>query len=106
MSITEFEWDETKNKENKKKHKISFEEAQHAFADPNRVISEDVEHSHGEERFQCIGMVGYGILTVCFTYRKDRIRIISAGHWLKGKKLYEERNKIYGRPSRKNTSRR
>ena len=38
-----FEWDEDKNQINKKKHKISFEEAQQAFADPRHLIIEDLE---------------------------------------------------------------
>lgn len=94
METAEFEWNETKNRENQIKHGVSFETAQFAFGDPNRVISEDTEHSYAEQRYHCIGRVGYGILTVSFTYRADKIRIINAGHWRKGKKLYEERNKI------------
>jgi len=34
-----FEWDESKNQLNKKKHKVSFEIAQIAFADPKRIIA-------------------------------------------------------------------
>jgi uncharacterized protein len=40
-----FEWDENKNKLNKRKHNISFEEAQYAFSDSNRIIAKDLEHS-------------------------------------------------------------
>ena len=95
MKKTGFEWEDSKDEENQEKHQVSFADAQHAFADPNRVISEDIGHSHSEERYQCIGMVGQGVLTVCFTYRKGRIRIISAGHWRKGRKLYEEQNPVH-----------
>lgn len=42
---TSFEWDERKNLENLRKHGISFEEAQLAFADPNRLIFQDTSHS-------------------------------------------------------------
>ena len=45
MSEQDFEWDETKNQENKQKHGVTFYEAQHAFLDTNRVIAEDLEHS-------------------------------------------------------------
>jgi predicted DNA binding CopG/RHH family protein len=38
----------------------------HAFADPNRVIAEDLSHSHGEKRYDRFGNVGDGILTVRF----------------------------------------
>jgi hypothetical protein len=37
MKKTEFEWDEAKDRENQKKHKVSFSLAQHAFLDPRRI---------------------------------------------------------------------
>jgi len=36
---------------------VSFEEAQHAFLDPKRVIAKDLEHSSKEERFYCFGKI-------------------------------------------------
>jgi len=63
-----FEWDESKNQENQDKHHISFEVAQYAFADPNRIILEDVAHSNKEKRFYCIGKVEDGIVTARFTF--------------------------------------
>lgn len=90
-----FEWDEEKDKENKAKHNVSFSLAQRAFLDPHRVIVEDVNHSTEEERFYCIGHVDDGIVTVRFTYRGNVIRIYGAGYWRKGRKIYEEQNKIY-----------
>ncbi len=92
---THFEWDDTKNSENQKKHGVSFALAQYAFADRNRVILKDIAHSDEEDRFYCIGKVNEGILTVRFTYRKEMIRIIGAGYWRKGKKIYEKENKVY-----------
>ena len=90
-----FEWDEEKDKENQAKHNVSFSLAQRAFLDPYRVIVEDVNHSIEEERFYCIGRVDDGIVTVRFTYRGNVIRIYGAGYWRKGRKIYEEQNKIY-----------
>ncbi|PIV23018.1 MAG: hypothetical protein COS40_04895 [Deltaproteobacteria bacterium CG03_land_8_20_14_0_80_45_14] len=90
-----FEWDEEKNSENQDKHNVSFSLAQRAFLDPRRVIVEDVNHSTEEDRFYCIGRVGDGIMTVRFTYRENIIRIYGAGYWRKGRKIYEEQNKIY-----------
>ncbi|HUK57449.1 MAG TPA: BrnT family toxin [Nitrospiria bacterium] len=95
MGKTRFEWDEEKDKENQAKHNVSFSEAQQAFLDPQRVIAEDVDHSKEEERFYCLGRVGNGIMTVRFTYRGDVIRIYGAGYWRKGRKIYEEENKIF-----------
>jgi uncharacterized DUF497 family protein len=89
-----FEWDAKKDDENRAKHGVSFEYAQYAFSDPNRVIAQDLEHSKGESRFYCFGRVGEGILTVRFTYRMNVIRIIGAGFWRKGRRLYEAQNKI------------
>jgi len=95
MKRTRFEWDDEKDKENQDKHNVSFSLAQLAFLDPHRVIAEDVNHSLEEERFYCIGRVDDGIMTVRFTYRGNIIRIYGAGYWRKGRKLYEEKNKIY-----------
>ena len=92
---TTFEWDEDKNRENLQKHGIDFETAQFAFIDPDRLIAKDTTHSVNEKRYYVFGKVKGGILTVRFTYRGNRIRIIGAGYWRKGKKIYEKQNKIY-----------
>ena len=77
---------------NQKKHGVSFALAQLAFLDQKRVILEDLEHGDDEKRHYCIGKVAGGILTVRFTYRKSKIRIIGAGYWRKGKTIYENEN--------------
>jgi uncharacterized DUF497 family protein len=87
------EWDENKNRENQEKHGVSFYLAQYAFADSNRVIAEDVGHSQTEQRYYCFGKVGDRIMTVRFTYRNRKIRIIGAGYWRKGKEIYEQAHK-------------
>jgi len=95
MRKATFEWDEGKDKENQLKHGVSFSTAQRAFLDPHRVIAEDVTHSSEENRYYCMGRVGEYILTVRFTYRASVIRIYGAGYWRKGRKIYEEQNKIH-----------
>jgi len=92
--IASFEWDAKKNDANQKKHLISFEEAQYAFSDSKRIIAKDLEHSNSEARFYCIGKIAENIVTVRFTYRNYKIRIIGAGYWRKGKQLYEKENKL------------
>ncbi len=88
-----FEWDEEKNKKNQAKHGISFEEAQQAFQDIDRLIIEDVKHSNtSEERFYCIGKVQERICTVRFLNRNNKLRIIGAGFWRKEQKFYEKIN--------------
>lgn len=89
-----FEWDDRKNKENIHKHGVSFYLAQYAFADPKRVIAEDLSHSTAEKRYYCFGKVKDGIITVRFTYRENKTRIFGAGYWRKGKTIYEKENKI------------
>ncbi|MBW8049731.1 MAG: BrnT family toxin [Cytophagales bacterium] len=91
----DFEWDNNKNKANQEKHNISFETAQYAFADPDRIIAENLKHSTKEEkRYFCFGEVNNKIVTVRFTYRGKKIRIFGAGYWREGKEIYEKGNKI------------
>ncbi|MCL2202760.1 MAG: BrnT family toxin [Defluviitaleaceae bacterium] len=86
-----FEWDEQKNQTNQKSHGLSFAQASQAFYDPMHIIIEDVAHSKNEPRYFLIGFDGAGVATVRFTLRDEHIRIIGAGYWRKGKKLYEGR---------------
>ena len=81
MNGIRFEWDERKNRENKRKHKISFEEAQTVFLDENAVRYYDPDHSDDEDRFLLLGMsFALRVLVICHCYRVDDsvIRIISA----------------------------
>ena len=90
-----FEWDPVKDQENRKKHDMPFKVAQYAFADPDRVIAEDLDHGQHEKRDFCFGIVGGGVLTVRFTVRERINRIFGAGYWRNGKRNYEKRNKIH-----------
>ena len=95
MSDVRFEWDRTKDQENQRKHGVSFEQAQWAFADPRRVVAKDLGHSDKEERYYCFGKVDEGIITVRFTYRRRVIRIIGAGFWRRGRRIYEKENSLH-----------
>jgi uncharacterized protein len=101
MAKARFEWDPDKDQENQGKHGVVFAMAQFAFADPKRVIAEDLSHSSSEERYYCFGRVGDGILTVRFTYRSEVIRIFGAGYWRKGKRIYERENPLHRRTPRR-----
>ena len=94
-NTSDFEWDNEKDRSNQRKHGISFSLAQFAFLDERRVILEDLDHSNDENRYYCLGKVGGGIMTVRFTYRDTKIRILGAGYWRKGKQIYERENKIH-----------
>ena len=76
-----FEWDENKNRINKVKHKISFEEAKSVFYDEEALVIDDPQHSENEERFIILGLSNRAnLLVVCHCYRVSEtvIRIISA----------------------------
>ncbi|MFH1856149.1 MAG: BrnT family toxin [Candidatus Omnitrophota bacterium] len=87
-----FNWDPEKELTNIAKHGIDFATAARAFKDPNRKIYTDSKHSSKENRLFCLGKVEDKILTVRFTYRQGKIRIIGAGYWRKGAKHYEKRD--------------
>ena len=72
MRKTNFEWDDSKNIQNQDKHNISFEFAQYAFADRKRIIAKDIDHSVEEDRYYCFGKISDEIVTVRFTYRKNK----------------------------------
>lgn len=76
-----FVWDETKSKSNKKKHGVSFEEAETVFYDESARLIADPDHSADEDRFLLMGMSAkLRILVVVHIYKDDDelIRIISA----------------------------
>lgn len=71
----EFEWDEEKRRTNLEKHGIEFEEAYPVFDGRERLTLPDPRHV--EERFITIADVGTGFLSVVWTPRGGRIRLIS-----------------------------
>ena len=74
-----FEWDETKARNNLRKHRVSFSEAATVFDDPLYVDFYDPDHSLEEHRYIIIGESERGrVLIVAYTSRNDRIRIINA----------------------------
>lgn len=77
MNNTSFEWDETKEEINFKKHGIHFKTAAKVFLDPNKLIRDDEEHFK-ESRYNILGKVGKVIFVVCAFKKKNVIRIISA----------------------------
>ncbi|OGT39908.1 MAG: hypothetical protein A3E81_01970 [Gammaproteobacteria bacterium RIFCSPHIGHO2_12_FULL_36_30] len=81
MSNITFEWDASKASTNKKKHGISFDEAETVFYDENAKVIHDSVHSDDEDRFAILGLsIVSRILVVIHCYRRNDgiIRIISA----------------------------
>jgi uncharacterized DUF497 family protein len=86
-------WSESKNQENIKKHKISFQEAKTVFYDPNGKIIHDPDHSGEEDRFIILGLSKLlNLLVVCHCYKEndETIRIITA------RKATKKETKGYG----------
>ena len=73
-----FEWDVQKAHLNARKHGIQFADAVHVLEDDNALTT--AEHaSNGEERWITLGVDAFGrVLVVVYTWRKSRVRIISA----------------------------
>ena len=91
--MIEFEWNQSKAISNKKKHNVSFEEAQSVFYDDFAVQFYDEENSEIEDRFLMLGLSNESkLLLVCHCEKEEGniIRIISARKATKNEsKLYE-----------------
>ncbi|GHV75867.1 hypothetical protein AGMMS49942_06880 [Spirochaetia bacterium] len=84
-----FEWDEDKDKKNRRLHKIALEQAKPVFDDADRLEVRDEIHSTIEEtRYQVLGLSGTDVLFVVDTERAfgERIRIISVRYATKYEK--------------------
>jgi len=93
MSEVTFSWVDRKERENQRKHGVSFEEATTAFADENARLKHDPDHSQDEDRFILLGFSAkLRLLVVVCAYRQDdkEIRIISA------RKAVPKERKQYG----------
>jgi uncharacterized protein len=76
-----FDWDDRKNAQNRRKHGISFEEAQPVFLDEHALLISDPDHSDNEDRLILLGLSSaLRLLLVCHCYRRrgEVVRIISA----------------------------
>lgn len=81
MTKFSFIWDERKNRQNQKKHGVSFEEAQSVFFDDAAREFFDPDHSEDEERFLLVGRsYRLRVLLICHCFRESKgvVRIISA----------------------------
>ena len=81
MDAIDFSWDEGKNRENLRKHGLSFEEASTAFSDENARLKHDPDHLQDEDRFILLGFSAkLWLIVVSHVYRQDgqQIRIVTA----------------------------
>jgi uncharacterized protein len=72
-----FEWDESKQTSNLRKHGINFSDVPIVF-DGSIVTVEDDRFDYGEERFVTFGLLQGQVVAIVHTESEDYIRIISA----------------------------
>ena len=74
------EWDSRKDRTNRRKHGVSFEEAAGLFRGGEDYLEiYDEEHSVEEERFIAVGRIRRGVVVVVYVEREeDVVRILSA----------------------------
>jgi len=89
-----FEWDPAKARRNRRKHRVSFQEAATVFGDPLALTYSDPDRSASEQRFITVGMSNANrVLIVAHTDGGESIRIISARKTTRReRKHYEEKN--------------
>jgi hypothetical protein len=91
-----YDWDPAKNRENLRKHDVSFETAATSFEDQWILSRKDISHDDAEERYNALGEIAPGVvLFVVYTYREldgdEVIRMISArSASAQEKRSYEE----------------
>jgi uncharacterized DUF497 family protein len=91
----EFEWDENKRLSNIEKHKIDFIDAITIF-DGFVYTFQDTRKDYGEPRFVSIGLLSDILVSLVFTSRETKRRVISVrmSRPQERKKYYDEREKI------------
>jgi len=87
-----FDWDEGNRDKSWQKHKIHFKETEEVFFNKPVKIFPDKKHSTAENRFLGLGRTNNdNLLTIIFTIRNKKLRIISAlSQNKKERKIYEK----------------
>jgi uncharacterized DUF497 family protein len=72
-----FDWDEAKNRENIRKHRIDFADVPPAFDGP-MYVTLDTREDYGEDRMVGIGSLNAAVIVVVFVeVAEDTVRLIS-----------------------------
>ena len=90
-SIVGFDWDEGNKQKNWEKHQVDFRECEEVFFNQPLLIYEDTKHSSQEKRYYLLGRSDTDrTLFLVFTFRNNKIRVISArDQSKKERKIYE-----------------
>lgn len=86
--IIGFDWDDGNEIKNFEKHSVSIKEAEEVFNSQPFIVLRTAYLT--EERFMMLGESKKRLLTIIFTIRKNKIRIISARDMSKKKKKFYE----------------
>lgn len=93
-----YEWDEEKDKENRRKHKMSLSAGISVFDDPYRIEAYDGREVYGEDRYITIGMdKELDTLYVCYTMRssENSTRLISVRRAERHERRLYEQQKLW-----------
>jgi hypothetical protein len=93
-----FDWDKGNLDKNKKSHNVENYECEQVFFNSPLIVISDEKHSVGENRYAAFGKSLQGrLLTVVFTKRNDKIRVISA------RDMNKKEREFYGNHEKENT---
>lgn len=87
-----FDWDHGNKDKNWQKHKVTADEAEEVFDNEPKFFFEDTRRSEAEERPGLLGQTDAGrLLSIVFTVRQEKIRVITARDMSrKERRAYEE----------------
>lgn len=90
--ILGFEWDRGNRDKNEAKHGVASVECEEIFFNKPLIVVADEDHSHMEERYFALGKThGKRLLSIVFTMRVNKIRVISARPMSrKERRIYEK----------------
>lgn len=93
IAILEFDWNSGNKEKNYIKHKVTVDESEEVFYNQYLSIFQDLQHSKHEKRFTAYGSTDRGRkLTVVFTIRGRKLRVISARDQSKKERRMYEKN--------------
>lgn len=88
------EWDAEKDRSNRAKHGVSFDEARKLLEGrDDHLVIYDAEHSRDEDRFIAVGPIARGVIVVVYSEETDSVaRIISARMATRGERALFRRH--------------
>lgn len=91
---SEFEWDTHNQEKNWIKHEVDYKECEETFRNTPIIVFEDLKHSHSESRYTLFGKTdNQRFITIAYTIRQNKIRVISARDQNKKERIEYEKEK-------------